>query len=245
VLLKILPPKGVEILDWNYRSAHRTRGRHRGLQGGQSGWGRACRRHLVYFVAFRPHPELGQTLADVMRAEAEFVKEIARRHPKSPKPIIVGNCQGGWAAMILAAANPDISGQYVRPSSDPVLPPELEKQIADGTLKLAGNRSIEELERERDTMLWNGDATRLWIPMFALLCGPTSKRLAAGTHRLRQVARSVRPLCRSQAHDAGNHRRHPSTISFAAGTHRGQKRLSLSEQRDAGRATEFTRIMSI
>jgi len=75
--------------------------------------------------------------------------------------------------MILAAANPDISGQYVRPSSDPVLTPELEKQIADGTLKLAGNRSIEELERERDTMLWNGDATRLWIPMFALLCGPT------------------------------------------------------------------------
>ena len=61
--------------------------------------------------------------------------------------------------MILAAANPDISGQYVRPSSDPASTPELEKQIADGTLKLAGNRSIEELER--DTMLWNGDATRL------------------------------------------------------------------------------------
>ena len=56
--------------------------------------------HPVYFVAFRPHPEPGQTLADVMRAEAEFVKEIGRRHPKSPKPIIVGNCQGGWATMI-------------------------------------------------------------------------------------------------------------------------------------------------
>ena len=69
--------------------------------------------HPVYFVAFRPHPEPGQTLADVMRAEAEFVKEIGRRHPKSPKPIIVGNCQGGWATMILAAANPDISGPLV------------------------------------------------------------------------------------------------------------------------------------
>jgi hypothetical protein len=53
---------------------------------------------------FRPHPERGQTLADVMRAEAAFVKEIGRLHPKSPKPIIVGNCQGGWATMVLAAA---------------------------------------------------------------------------------------------------------------------------------------------
>ncbi len=50
--------------------------------------------HPVYFVVFPPHPEPGQTLVDVMRAEAEFVKEIARRHPNSPKPIIVGNCQG-------------------------------------------------------------------------------------------------------------------------------------------------------
>jgi ribosome-dependent ATPase len=42
-----------------------------------------------------------------------------------------------------------------------LLPPELEKQIADGTLKLAGNRSIEELERERDIMLmeWRRDNT--------------------------------------------------------------------------------------
>ena len=27
--------------------------------------------HPVYFVVFRPHPEPGQTLADVMRAEAD------------------------------------------------------------------------------------------------------------------------------------------------------------------------------
>jgi pimeloyl-ACP methyl ester carboxylesterase len=69
--------------------------------------------HPVYFVTFRPHPEPGQTLADVMRAEAEFVAEIRRRHPNAPKPIIVGNCQGGWATMILAAANPEISGPLV------------------------------------------------------------------------------------------------------------------------------------
>src|SRR5208337_3071121 len=29
------------------------------------------------------------------------------------KPIIVGNCQGGWAVMIMAAANPEISGPLV------------------------------------------------------------------------------------------------------------------------------------
>src|SRR5208337_1581451 len=67
----------------------------------------------VYFLVFRPHPEPGQTLADVMRAEAAFVSEIRRRHPDTSKPIIVGNCQGGWATMILAAANPDISGPLI------------------------------------------------------------------------------------------------------------------------------------
>lgn len=45
-------------------------------------------------------------------------------------------------------------------TSDPELTPELKKQIADGTLQLAGNRSIEELERERDTMLLELLATR-------------------------------------------------------------------------------------
>ncbi|HKN30943.1 MAG TPA: DUF3141 domain-containing protein, partial [Roseiarcus sp.] len=69
--------------------------------------------HPVYFVVFRPHAEPGQTLADVMRTEAEFVAEIRRRHPDAPKPIIVGNCQGGWATMIMAAANPEITGPLI------------------------------------------------------------------------------------------------------------------------------------
>ncbi len=118
VLLKILPPKSMQVLDWKrpYMIIDPRAGHGAGIGGfkedSQVGVALADG-HPVYFVAFRPHPEPGQTLADVMRAEAEFVKEIARRHPKSPKPIIVGNCQGGWAAMILAAANPDISGPLV------------------------------------------------------------------------------------------------------------------------------------
>jgi hypothetical protein len=41
-----------------------------------------------------------------------------------------------------------------------ILTPDLEKKIANGTLATAGNRLIEQLERERDTMLMELLATR-------------------------------------------------------------------------------------
>jgi pimeloyl-ACP methyl ester carboxylesterase len=69
--------------------------------------------HPVYFVTFFPEPEPGQTLLDVCATEARFVREVRRLHPDSPKPVIVGNCQGGWAAMMLAASNPDDTGPIV------------------------------------------------------------------------------------------------------------------------------------
>src|SRR4029078_11687609 len=69
--------------------------------------------HPVYFVIFYPDPEPGQTLADVTDAEAEFVRTVADRHPEGPKPVLVGNLQGGWAVMMLAAARPDIAGALV------------------------------------------------------------------------------------------------------------------------------------
>ncbi len=69
--------------------------------------------HPVYFVIFFPDPEPGQTLADVVDAEAEFVRLVAARHPESPKPVLVGNCQGGWAVMMPAASRPDIAGPCV------------------------------------------------------------------------------------------------------------------------------------
>ena len=69
--------------------------------------------HPVYFVIFFPDPCPGQTLADVTDAEAEFIRIVAERHPQSQKPAIVGNCQGGWAVMMLAAARPDIAGPLV------------------------------------------------------------------------------------------------------------------------------------
>ncbi len=69
--------------------------------------------HPVYFVIFFRDPEPGQTLPDVCAAEQEFVKKVRALHPDSAKPAIIGNCQGGWAAMMLAASDPEDTGPIV------------------------------------------------------------------------------------------------------------------------------------
>ena len=46
-------------------------------------------------------------------AEREFVRRVRELHPDAPKPAIVGNCQGGWSAMMLAAASPEDTGPVV------------------------------------------------------------------------------------------------------------------------------------
>ncbi len=66
--------------------------------------------HPCYFAVFHTFPEPSQTLADICDAEAEFLREIARRHPGAPKAVLVGNCQGGWATMLLAARHPELCG---------------------------------------------------------------------------------------------------------------------------------------
>ena len=69
--------------------------------------------HAVYFVTFFPDPEPGQTLADVSRVEAEFLRIVGQRHKDTGRPILVGNCQGGWAAMLVGAMEPDLVGPIV------------------------------------------------------------------------------------------------------------------------------------
>jgi hypothetical protein len=67
--------------------------------------------HPCYFMGFLPEPVPGQTIEDVWRAEAAFVEEIARRHPKAEgKPVIIANCQAGWQTMIMAATHPELPG---------------------------------------------------------------------------------------------------------------------------------------
>lgn len=55
----------------------------------------------VYFVSFFPAPCPGQTLIDVLHALRRFVDAVAARHA-GRAPILYGNCQGGWAAMLVA-----------------------------------------------------------------------------------------------------------------------------------------------
>lgn len=67
--------------------------------------------HTVYFVTFRPEPEENQTLVTVMEAEARFMQEVIARHPQCPaKPVVIGNCQAGWAMMALNALHPELFG---------------------------------------------------------------------------------------------------------------------------------------
>ncbi len=117
-LVRIVPPKGVTI-DPKRRPfvIIDPRGGHGPGIGGfkdDSQVGVALQEgHPVYFVIFFPNPEPGQTLLDVCNAEREFVHRVRELHPDAPKPGLVGNCQAGWAAMMLAAAHPDDTGPVV------------------------------------------------------------------------------------------------------------------------------------
>jgi pimeloyl-ACP methyl ester carboxylesterase/tellurite resistance protein len=67
--------------------------------------------HPVYFVTFFPEPEPGQTIEDIGRAEVIFLRKVRELHPDADgKPVMVGNCQAGWAIMMMAAAAPDDVG---------------------------------------------------------------------------------------------------------------------------------------
>lgn len=57
--------------------------------------------HPVYFVSFFPAPSPHQTLVDVLHAIRRFVDEVIARHP-GKTPVLYGNCQAGWAAMLVA-----------------------------------------------------------------------------------------------------------------------------------------------
>jgi pimeloyl-ACP methyl ester carboxylesterase len=117
-LLRVLPPEGVTVEPGRrpYVIIDPRAGHGPGIGGfkDDSQVGVAIRDgHPVYFVTFFPEPVPGQTLNDVTAAERRFVRRVRELHPDSPKPAIVGNCQGGWAAMMLAAAYPEDAGPIV------------------------------------------------------------------------------------------------------------------------------------
>jgi pimeloyl-ACP methyl ester carboxylesterase len=117
-LLRIKPPEGVSIDPERrpYVIIDPRAGHGPGIGGfkDDSQVGVALRAgHPVYFVVFFRDPEPGQTLLDVCAAEQRFVHKVRELHPNSPKPAIVGNCQGGWAAMMLASSAAGDTGAVV------------------------------------------------------------------------------------------------------------------------------------
>ncbi|MCI0666720.1 MAG: DUF3141 domain-containing protein [Methylococcaceae bacterium] len=67
--------------------------------------------HPVYYVGFLPDPVPGQTIEDIALAEARFLEEVITLHPEADgKPFVIGNCQAGWAVMLVAAQRPELFG---------------------------------------------------------------------------------------------------------------------------------------
>lgn len=70
--------------------------------------------HPCYFVGFLPDPVPGQSIEDVMHAEAAFVRRVAELHPQAVgKPAVIGNCQAGWQVLMTAAVWPELFGPII------------------------------------------------------------------------------------------------------------------------------------
>jgi pimeloyl-ACP methyl ester carboxylesterase len=70
--------------------------------------------HPCYFIGFLPEPMPGQTIEDIARAEAVFLEKVIALHPQADgKPCVIGNCQAGWAVMMLAAIRPELFGPII------------------------------------------------------------------------------------------------------------------------------------
>ena len=70
--------------------------------------------HPCYFIGFLPEPVPGQTIEDIAAAEAAFLERVIALHPKADgKPAVIGNCQAGWAVMMVAAKRPELFGPVI------------------------------------------------------------------------------------------------------------------------------------
>ena len=118
-LVRIVPPKNVDI-DPNRRPfvvIDPRVGHGPGIGGfkADSEIGVALKAgHPCYFIGFMPDPVPGQTIEDIARAEAVFLERVIALHPDAEgKPCVIGNCQAGWAVMILAAIRPELFGPII------------------------------------------------------------------------------------------------------------------------------------
>ena len=123
LLVRVKPPQGV-VIDPKKRPfvvVDPRAGHGPGIGGfkADSELGMAMRAgHPSYFVGFTPEPMPGQTIEDIMRVEAVFLEKVIELHPQAEgKPCVIGNCQAGWAVMMLAATRPELFGPLIIPGS--------------------------------------------------------------------------------------------------------------------------------
>jgi hypothetical protein len=118
-LVRVRPPAGVEI-DLTRRPfvvIDPRAGHGPGIGGfkADSEIGVAMKAgHPCYFIGFTPEPMPGQTIEDIARAEGVFIEKVIALHPDADgKPCVIGNCQAGWAVMILASLRPELFGPMI------------------------------------------------------------------------------------------------------------------------------------
>ena len=118
-IVKINPPKGIVIDDLKrpFVVIDPRAGHGPGIGGftSDSEIGEAMQAgHPCYFIGFSPVPEPGQTIETVIEAWAVFLERVSGLHAGADgKPVVIGNCQAGWALMMLAAKHPELCGPII------------------------------------------------------------------------------------------------------------------------------------
>src|SRR3984957_1386878 len=118
-LVRVIPPRGVELKPTRrpFVVVDPRAGHGPGIGGfkADSEIGVAFKAgHPCYFIGFLPEPMPGQTIEDIARAEAVFIEKVIALHPNADgKPCVIGNCQAGWAVMMLASLRPELFGPLI------------------------------------------------------------------------------------------------------------------------------------
>ena len=119
LLVRINPPAGVDLdpIKRPFVIVDPRAGHGPGIGGfkPQSEIGVALKAgHPCYFIGFLPNPVPGQTIEDIVRAEAIFLERVIELHPEAEgRPAVIGNCQAGWAVMLVASQRPELFGPII------------------------------------------------------------------------------------------------------------------------------------